>query len=89
MTSNATTICFNVAEWIRESLRDGETFEVIDKIDESWNPVGRYARFELKKIGEATKAITFRVDFIEGGMITEDLLKREAWYLLGRFRGLA
>ena len=89
MASSATTICFNVAEWIRESLRDGETFEVCSKVDESWNPVGRYVRFELKKIGEATKAIAFCVDFIQGGMISEDLLKREVWYLLGQLRGLA
>jgi hypothetical protein len=89
MTQNATTICFNVEEWIRESLREGETLEVIFKVDESWNPIGRYVRFELKKFGEAAKAITFRIDFIEGGMISEGLLKREVWYLLGKLRGLS
>ena len=89
MASSATTICFNVAEWIRESLRDGETFEVCSKVDESWNPVGRYVRFEVKKFGESTKAIAFRAEFIEHGMISEELLKREAWYLLGQLRGLA
>ena len=89
MTPDASVICFNVSEWIRESLQDGETFEVCSKVDESWNPVGRYVRFELKKFGEATKAIAFRADFIEGGMISEGLLKREVWYLLGQLRGLA
>ena len=89
MTPDASVICFNVSEWIRESLQDGETFEVCSKVDESWNPVGRYVRFELKKSGEATKAIAFCADLIEGGMISEGLLKREVWYLLGQLRGLA
>ena len=89
MTPDASVICFNVSEWIRESLRDGETFEVCSKVDKSWNPVGRYVRFEVKKFGEATKAITFRTELIEQAMISEDILKREAWYLLGQLRGLA
>ena len=87
MTPNATKVCNSVAEWIRRSLFYGESFEVLSKVDESWNPAGRYVVFEAKS-GENTNRVTLQIDVIEDGRIPERTLKLEARYLHGRVRGL-
>ncbi len=87
MTPNARKICDSVAQWIRRSLFYGESFEMFFEIDESRNPVGRYVAFEAKS-GDNTNRVTIRVDIIEDGRMPERALKLEAWYLLGRVRGL-
>ena len=87
MTPDARKICDSVSEWIEQSLKQGESFGVCFEFDEGRNPAGRYVTFKVKSQG-IIKSNRFCAEPIEEGLISENRMRLEAWYLLGKARGL-
>ena len=87
MTPNARKICDSVSEWIRKSLGHGESFEMFFEIDEGLGRCERYVAFKVKS-DAIIKTSRFYAESIEKGLVSENRLRTEAWYLLGKARGL-
>ena len=87
MTPSARKICDSVSQWIKKSLGEGESFEMFFEIDEGLGRCERYVAFKVKS-DVIIKTRRFCAESIEKGLVSENRLRTEAWYLLGKARGL-